>query len=368
MKKSFSTSEIIAYILGKAGDVPGDDYKPVVHEIGELARTGRFDVEKGLIDIKRRIRRAKTIRLYRCFTAAAVVCLFVGVLMLYRETGRVLPQENGEGMEMAEQNSFSGNVELLVQGKEKVCLPDSGRAVVKAGKEVALVDTGEACLSFKEELAEAEIPESEYYVLRIPRKTNYKLELADGSCVYLNAETEIAFPPRFGKKERKVILKSGEAYFEVAPNPKAPFRVEVWHMELQVLGTSFNVNCYTGNITTTLVEGSLKVKRADEEVVLLPGEQALVDGEQIRVSEVDRSLYTAWKDGLFIFRRLELEAILKTMQRWYDFEYVFKNEALKTKRFTGTIDKNRDKEDAFRAICKAVGIKITENNNCVVIE
>ena len=94
----------------------------------------------------------------------------------------------------------------------------------------------------------------------------------------------------------------------------------------------------------------------------------MVEKNNIAVSHVDVQVYTTWKDGLFIFRRLDLESILKTMQRWYDFDYIFKDETLKKRIFTGVIDKKKDKELAFEAICRAIGVKITENDHYVVIE
>ncbi len=368
MKGQFDVWKVLASILERK-NLHDKDVKPVVNEIGKLAETGHFEVECRLRELKGRIRHRRIVRIYS-YSTAAMVALVVGIVLFYWNIGGSV-----EDVPMvAENRNVSDEVELIVSGKDRISLPASGKTVVGQEGDVAVVEKGDACLSFKEETTEKieEEPVAEekveYNVLRIPRKKNYKLELADGSCVYLNAETELLFPSRFGNKERKVILNYGEAYFEIAKNPDAPFKVEINQAELQVLGTSFNVNCYTEQVATTLVEGSLRVKSGEEEVVLVPGEQAMLAEKKIDVREVDLSLYTAWKDGLFVFRRLELEEILKTMQRWYDFEYFFKDDALRTKIFTGAIDRNKGKEEAFKAICKAVGITIKVSGNQVVLE
>ncbi len=363
MKNQFSTSKILSCIFNRK-IASCDSFKPIVNEIAELAKTERFDVEKGLGELKRKIRRAQIVRI-SIYSAAALIGIIIGISVFYPKTSPVEQEKLHIGQ--SGNISFTKEVELLISGNRKIRLPDSGKSVVKEDNEVATVEKGEACLSFREEKTVSEETAVEYHILRIPRKVNYKLELADGSRVYLNSETEIAFPAHFGPKERRLILKYGEAYFEIAKNPESPFIVETNHAELQVLGTSFNVNSYTEDITATLIEGSLKVKCPEEEVVLTPGKQARIEKGGIEVSEADETLCSAWKNGLFAFRRLDLESILKTMQRWYDFEYVFKNDALKKKIFTGVIDKNKDKEQAFSAICKATGIKITEDRNHIVI-
>lgn len=368
MKRQFDALKVLYSILERK-NLCDEDVKPVVNEIGKLAEKGHFEEEYGLRELKNRIKRRRIVKLWR-YSAAAMVMLVAGTALFYWNTGRVEPQL----AILAENRDVQDDeVELIVSGKDRIALPATGKTVIGQQGSVAIVNKGDACLSFKKETTENPMEEKveekvEYNVLRIPRKKNYKLELADGSCVYLNAETELRFPSRFGSKERKVILAHGEAYFEIAKNPDKPFKVEVNKTELQVLGTSFNVNSYTEQVATTLVEGSLRVKSGEEEVVLVPGEQAMIVQDKIAVKEVDLSLYTAWKEGLFVFRRLELEEILKIMQRWFDFEYFFKDDALRKKIFTGAINRNKDKEEAFHAICKAVGIKITVNENQVVLE
>ena len=136
----------------------------------------------------------------------------------------------------------------------------------------------------------------------------------------------------------------GEAYLEVAKNEKRPFIIEVEGTQIEVLGTSFNVKAYD-NIETTLVEGKVRI-RTDSltEAILNPGDQGVVtkESDEIMVKQVDTRLYTSWVKGLFIFRSMTLEEIMKTFGRWYNVTVTFENNELKQRRFTGNLQRNEE--------------------------
>ena len=115
--------------------------------------------------------------------------------------------------------------------------------------------------------------------LTVPKGMEFRAELADGSVVWLNAESELRYPVRFVGKERKVFVK-GEVYFEVAKDRKRPFRVQVLdEMTVEVLGTHFNVSAYEEDATieTTLAEGRVKVTDGMKSMELVPNEQAVFE-------------------------------------------------------------------------------------------
>ena len=200
MKGQFDALKVLASILERK-NLHDEDVKPVVNEIGKLAETGHFEVESGLQELKCRIRHRRIVRIYS-YSAAAMVALVVGTALFYWNIGSGVI----EAPVIAENRNVSEEVELIVSGKDRISLPDSGKTMVGLEGNVAMIERGDACLSFKDETTENPEKESvmeekiEYNVLRIPRKKNYKLELSDGSCVYLNAETELLFPSRFGSK------------------------------------------------------------------------------------------------------------------------------------------------------------------------
>lgn len=200
--------------------------------------------------------------------------------------------------------------------------------------------------------------------------------LSDGTKVWLNSETSLKYPATFCDKQREVYLE-GEAFFEVQKKEKkTPFLVLTSEMDIEVLGTRFNVMAYADEETaeTTLVEGSVNVVRRgteaspDQKVLLKPNQKitlikkgsqtVLSDLEsnkpslvpigkggsnnspsekaQILVSSgVNTELHTAWKDERLVFQSETLENIAYRLERWYDVKIHIQNEELKSHRYTG---------------------------------
>ncbi len=173
-----------------------------------------------------------------------------------------------------------------------------------------------------------------YHELVIPRGGEFSLTLSDGTEVYMNADSKLRFPTKFGRNERVVELE-GEAYFQVARNEKSPFIVKVASMEIEVLGTEFNVSAYPEDavIQTTLVRGSVEVssEKSGESVILHPGEQSALNRENnsLNVSTVDVSYVMAWKEGRLRFKEKPLREVMKIISRWYDVEVVYEDEEVK---------------------------------------
>ena len=174
-------------------------------------------------------------------------------------------------------------------------------------------------------LYEGRAEEVMYNTMSVPKGRQYHLTLPDGTGVWLNAASSIRYPTVFDKQQRRVTI-TGEAYFEVKKG--APFVLDVdGRAEVMVLGTRFNVNSYPNekDIKTTLVEGSVKVSRGEDNMILRPGQQALV-GKKISVTDkVDIDQVLAWKNGLFNFDEVGLEELLRQLERWYDIEVVYEN-------------------------------------------
>ena len=186
---------------------------------------------------------------------------------------------------------------------------------------------------------EREIP---FHELRVPRGGEYSITLEDGTEVYFNSETKFRYPVKFGERERKVFLE-GEAYFKVKREENRPFSVEMGGNCIEVLGTEFNVRYYPeeNKQITTLVSGKVKfISEGNKSLVLSPGEQAVLTHEGIlSCTSVDVTLYTAWKDGNFVFRKQRLEEVLKTLARWYDVDVFYEDVSRKDVEFTGNIER-----------------------------
>lgn len=197
-----------------------------------------------------------------------------------------------------------------------------------------------------------------YNTMSTPAGGQFKLQLPDGTNVWLNAASSITYPTAFVGKDRTVSIK-GEAYFEVAKDQSKPFHVKVNNMDVEVLGTHFNINSYADEsaIKTTLLEGSVKVKsELQSAVILKPGEQALLAANSPLTIEhsPDIDQVMAWKNGLFNFNKLSLQEVMKQIARWYDVEVLYQGE-VKPKKFGGEIQRDLNLSEVLEGL-KETGI------------
>jgi ferric-dicitrate binding protein FerR (iron transport regulator) len=185
----------------------------------------------------------------------------------------------------------------------------------------------------------------EINTITTPRGGQYQVILEDGTKVQLNAASSIKFPEFFNGANREIEL-DGEAYFEVAKDKAHPFIVKANGTQVQVFGTHFNINAYSDNpdITTTLLEGSVKMSKGTAAVMLLPGQQGIVNqnGSSIKVSQADIEANMAWINGFFIFHDQNIINIMRQVSRWYDVDIQYQDAEVQENEFGGTISKYKD--------------------------
>ncbi|SKA31124.1 FecR protein [Chitinophaga eiseniae] len=163
--------------------------------------------------------------------------------------------------------------------------------------------------------------------LHTPRGRKFRMQLPDGTLVWLNAASALTFPTAFNGSERKVEL-TGEAYFEVAKG-KTPFVVALSNQtSVTVLGTHFNISSYADEpgISTTLLEGAVRVNVPEHPSVLQPGQQLLFNkgaGTVALNKQVDTAAVMAWKNGVLNFQDKKLTTVIAMIARWYDIEVAY---------------------------------------------
>lgn len=174
-------------------------------------------------------------------------------------------------------------------------------------------------------------------MLSTPRGGQYRLTLPDGSKVWLNAASSIRYPAAFSNTQRSVEI-TGEAYFEIASNPNLPFKVKTPAGEINVLGTSFNVNAYSNEpvVSTTLISGkvSLSTNNLQQPIVLKPGQQATyphpmeeqVKSRKIEIRSIDTAPVIAWTRNSFMFTNTSLAVAMRQIERWYNVEVTIKGD------------------------------------------
>ena len=209
-----------------------------------------------------------------------------------------------------------------------------------------------------------------YNTLSIPRGGEFRYELADGTRVWLNAESELRFPETFGGGERRVYVK-GEVFFDVAHDEAHPFVVSTGRGDVRVLGTRFNLTDYAGTpLAATLVEGRIRFHTPDgRDYDVRPSQQLTFDeaGGTVDVQTVDVSVYTAWVDHQFVFRNQSLEDILTTLSRWYDFHPVFADDSLRGIRLSGRLYRGDDIRVLLNSYERAAGIRFVIRGENILV-
>jgi ferric-dicitrate binding protein FerR (iron transport regulator) len=203
--------------------------------------------------------------------------------------------------------------------------------------------------------------------IQTPRGGQYQVQLPDGTHVWINAASELVFPAAFTGSIRKVKLK-GEAYFEVAKNKHRPFVVETDGMNILVTGTHFNVMAYPneGQSTATLLEGSVQVSHASDQIQLSPGEQAVTDRRQkFSKSKVDTETAVAWKNGLFRFDNDDIETVMRQLCRWYNVQVVYQG-AKPTNRFGGYISRTSELSQVLKML-ELSGLHVQVKERTIIV-
>ena len=193
-----------------------------------------------------------------------------------------------------------------------------------------------------------------YNTLTTAKGESYATVLSDGTQVWLNSQSSIRYPMAFSGDIRQVEI-TGEAYFEVAPSVallangqkgKRPFIVNAPGIEIEVLGTHFDVNSYADEdaIRTTLLEGKVKVRSVstNAQIILSPGEQAVAVRQSQALSkakDVDVDAEVAWRFGMFQFNNADLKTVMRQLERWYDVEVQYSG-AVPDREFIGTIPRS----------------------------
>lgn len=294
---------------------------------------------------------------------AAIALFVVGLAGVLRwQAKRDILPEVAESIQMAE-----GEVMLILSNGEKLVLNDS----IELLKEEERAEIRVLNQSISYQGAGKDSVKDVWNTLIIPRGGEYKIQLADGSRVWLNAETEFRYPVHFAGEKRQVYIK-GEAYFEVAADVRRPFVVGTsGGVEVKVLGTKFNVSSYDDemNVVATLVQGSVEVGNEAKKMMLVPDEQLIFhkgDGSFLK-QKVDARVYCAWKDGQIIFEEQRLEDIMRQLGRWYEMTVFFANEEVKNYRFSGDLKKYDDFDQIVRMLEEVSGLQISIKDKCVVI-
>lgn len=324
-----------------------------------------FDVEQAWLQVRQHtVDKNKTFKFPVWIRYAAMVAMIVSIGMFFFSKSSQTPVISEVNMEDFDQPTLLlANGEKIPLAEESFYMQEKHVVIKNNAKNQLIYESGE-------EITETKIINNNHLV--IPKGKTYQLSLSDGTRIWLNSETEITYPTHFSENKREVKL-IGEAYFEVAKDKAKPFIVYANGMEIKVLGTSFNVSCYTSDniISTTLVEGSVAVKTTHGKTeTITPSEQFTYNKENNKstIQAVDTQLFTSWIEGKYIFKNATLEEIVTKLQHWYEFSIIYEDNNLKNKRYSIVAERNTKLDQLLEVISYTSEVKLERVNNIIHVK
>lgn len=337
----------------------------------QLAAMNRFDVDaawKSVSDkafvgasVVRRPRRASGI-LLKWLSIAAVMVMLIGIgIYLHRPPVVITPPEISEeiveAIEKSDACGLSGamiekknySVRNLVYPKRDKSVPS--QPVAEGQSDDSVVDN----------------------MLSATKITTYHnkefwLTLPDGTLVHLGRDTRLIYPDRFDSDVRNVYLE-GEGYFIVAKSPDSRFVVHTSAGATTVYGTEFNVSTPSDSVCcVVLVKGSVGVATSTgSQLMLTPGEEAVMSDGSITVSEVDVTPYTAWNTGRIDFTGWNLGKVMSVIGKWYDKDVRFGQEDFSAIEITGSFNRYETLRPTLEALSIITGLDITSDSDSIYV-
>ncbi|GAB7087180.1 FecR family protein [Marinifilum fragile] len=384
MKKKMTSKEdilhdVLDYLNGKASDdqtknlkewlVDSDEnkerYREIVRAYYRLGNIQNWD-QINVLSAKRRINSKITgkKRIVQ-WSVAASIALLLGLGLTFLVNNFTQEQKLAQVTRI---EPGQKGAELILSNGKKYQVMNTQKVLKEKDGSTLQIDTLKGIVYNKDAAKSKELI---YNTIKVARGQEFNLQLADGTKVWLNADSELKYPVQFTGKSRKVYLK-GEGYFEVAHNRQKAFIVNSFDQDLRVYGTKFNVNAYDKRlIKTVLVEGSIGVKIAErtEEKRMKAGDLLnanTVEGN-MTTEQVDVYPYIAWKDGNFLFNNESLEEIMLRLERWYNVKVFFADNSARDIQFIGDMKRYTEINKLLYFIEKSSGVKFEVKEDVVIV-
>ena len=306
----------------------------------------------------------KRLILYRTLAAACIVVFLVSGWYLQNiyQTSECMEKSD---IVAVKKPDVSTNQTLLILSEKK--------QIAIQGKESKLHYNQQGKLNVNSQTINQETENDKkkdtYNQLIVPAGKRSSITFSDGTRIWLSASSRVVYPVEFMKNKREIYVE-GEAFLDVYHDKSRPFIVKTNKMDIQVLGTTFNVCAYEKeNIqTVVLVTGKVEVKTNNNETKTLSPNNLLAYNDQqgISVHPVDVQEYIAWKDGFYQFKKERLEIITKKLSKYYG-KTIITDKQLANITCSGKLDLKEELDDVLHTLIQTVPAQITESNEKIYI-
>ncbi|MCD0466968.1 FecR family protein [Flavobacterium sp. ENC] len=321
-------------------------------------------IEESLAFEKQRTRRKKLRTL--SWSAAAVFCIALGITAVFKQEQKVIsPIEQFAKSNMTAVSSFakSSQVRLVLSNQEAIAVGDSTTIAYNASGDKVNINN--------KQINQKNTLEPQYNTVLVPYGKRAQLSLADGTLVWLNSGSKLIYPTAFNDESREVFLE-GEAIFDVAHNAAKPFFVKAANnYSVRVLGTLFNVSCYTkdAKVSTALLRGKVQVAYAKKgffdtdtiQAVLKPGMIAALDKKRQTMKTTVQNVETlfSWRKGYYEFSQEKLPLVLDKLTRYYNVNFVIKGTVNQNETYSGAFKLNDDLDKVIKTLEATTGLALS---------
>lgn len=252
---------------------------------------------------------------------------------------------------------------LTLNNGKQIILTNAKNGLIANQAGTQIQKTAEGSITYQATKRDSAI---QYNTLTTPRGGRYEGTLTDGTHFILDAASSITYPVQFNQKERIVTI-TGQAWFEVKHDPAHPFKVIAKGQTIEDIGTQFNVNAYDDepSLKNTLVEGSIKVTNTNQQFILKPGQQTLLQNGKLSIATADIEEAIAWKNGQTTFKDEDLQTIMRQVSRWYDVDVKYEGQ-IPTREFAGGISRKADLKDLLK-ILSFYNVHYTLSNKTITV-
>lgn len=335
------------------------ELKRIQSAIYAIGKSQQTDQKKGWEKVYKQIRRSGQRLRILPYAAAAMLILSLGVAISLLKNpsteSQPLAQEDQPGNRKQVVLTLSSGQQISLSDTLQPTLEEYGATISQEGSQLVYSQADSTSLPV-------------YNTITIPRGGEYKLTLSDQTVVWLNSESQLTYPVAFKGDTRELQL-IGEAFFEVSKDSLRPFIVHTASFDIRVTGTEFNVRSYPDEKSSaTLAEGSIQLEKNKEVYRLIPGQQAYLQGEEVKVKEVHLEEAIAWRYDAFAFKETPLEEIMNELSRWYDVDIFYLNPEVKQLHFTAWFRRNSSLTEVIETLKKTQKINIEVKGKTITVK
>lgn len=302
-------------------------------------------------------RRKRLMQTWAAYGAVASLLVLIGFSFLYRDN------QEQEQEHITVSQLETKDIQLITGDKTTFFNENVAIQICKEG-------VAEVKNAGKNNEKEVIITSQNFNKLIVPYGKRSKVELPDGTKVWLNSGSVLEFPSGFDKTKREIRL-SGEMYIEVMPDKTKPFQVQTANFKVAVYGTKFNLSAYNSREQhVALLEGSVGIKTGEEEVCRLrPNEIAIYSAEDaFRKQKADASKYISWVNGYVIFEQTPIIEALKYIERYYNLSLHYSDATnLRNKTCNGKLYLSDNLDNVMKSIALLSNTVYEQENNTIYI-